>query len=101
MASYQSAATFYEVGFNHFFRAPNEKDKGDLIYYPLTEDTYEIKYVEREQPFFQLGKQYFYILTAELYEQGADKFDTGIDEIDDIERWLQEYSEKRIYPQLQ
>jgi len=62
---------------------PNE---GDLIYFPLTEDTYEIKYVEREQPFFQLGKQYFYVLTAELYEQGADKFDTGIDEIDDIER---------------
>lgn len=62
---------------------PNE---GDLIYYPLTEDIYEIKYVEREQPFFQLGKQYFYILTAELYEQGADKFDTGVDEIDDIER---------------
>ena len=62
---------------------PNE---GDLIYFPLTEDIYEIKFVEREQPFFQLGKQYFYILTAELYEQGADKFDTGIDEIDDIER---------------
>lgn len=62
---------------------PNE---GDLIHFPLTEDTYEIKYVEREQPFFQLGKQYFYVLTAELYEQGADKFDTGIDEIDDIER---------------
>ena len=33
MASYQSAAAFYEVGFNHFFRAPNEHDKGDLIYY--------------------------------------------------------------------
>ena len=33
MASYQSAATFYEVGFNHFFRAPNEQDTGDLIYY--------------------------------------------------------------------
>lgn len=62
---------------------PNE---GDLVYFPLTEDTYEIKYVEREQPFFQLGKQYFYVLTAELYEQGADKFDTGIEEIDDIER---------------
>jgi len=62
---------------------PNE---GDLIYFPLTEDTYEIKYVERENPFFQLGKQYFYQLTAELYEQGADKFDTGIEEIDDIEK---------------
>ena len=62
---------------------PNE---GDLIYFPLTEDLYEIKYVEREYPFFQLGKQYFYQLTAELYEQGADKFDTGIDEVDAVER---------------
>ncbi|MFV0574389.1 MAG: pyruvate dehydrogenase (acetyl-transferring), homodimeric type [Vibrio sp.] len=33
MASYQSAAAFYEVCFNHFFRAPNEKDGGDLVYY--------------------------------------------------------------------
>ena len=52
----------------------------------MTEDLYEVKYVERENPFFQLGKQYFYQLTAEIYEQGADKFDTGIDEIDDVER---------------
>ena len=28
MASYQSAAMFYEVGFNHFFRAPNDEDGG-------------------------------------------------------------------------
>jgi pyruvate dehydrogenase E1 component len=33
MASYQSAASFYEVCFNHFFRAPNETDGGDLVYY--------------------------------------------------------------------
>lgn len=33
MASYQSAAAFYETCFNHFFRAPNEKDGGDLVYY--------------------------------------------------------------------
>ncbi|MBY5923176.1 pyruvate dehydrogenase (acetyl-transferring), homodimeric type [Ferrimonas balearica] len=33
MASYQSAAAFYEVGFNHFFRAPNAQDGGDLVYY--------------------------------------------------------------------
>ena len=62
---------------------PNE---GDLVYYPLTEDIYEIKYVEREQPFFQLGKQYFYILTAQLPQLVTDRCDTGIDEIDDIER---------------
>lgn len=33
MASYQSSAAFYEVGFNHFFRAANEQDGGDLVYY--------------------------------------------------------------------
>ena len=33
MASYQSSAAFYETCFNHFFRAPNEKDGGDLVYY--------------------------------------------------------------------
>ncbi|WP_299493197.1 pyruvate dehydrogenase (acetyl-transferring), homodimeric type [uncultured Shewanella sp.] len=33
MASFQSSAAFYEVCFNHFFRAPNEVDGGDLVYY--------------------------------------------------------------------
>ncbi|BAX54207.1 Pyruvate dehydrogenase E1 component [Photobacterium damselae subsp. piscicida] len=33
MASYQSASAFYEVCFNHFFRAANDVDGGDLVYY--------------------------------------------------------------------
>lgn len=33
MASFQSSAAFYEVAFNHFFKAPNDKDGGDLVYY--------------------------------------------------------------------
>lgn len=33
MASFQSAATFYEVCFNHFFRARNAQDGGDLVYF--------------------------------------------------------------------
>ncbi|HEX4108625.1 MAG TPA: pyruvate dehydrogenase (acetyl-transferring), homodimeric type [Solirubrobacteraceae bacterium] len=32
IASYQSAATLYEVGFNHFWRAPSEAHGGDLVY---------------------------------------------------------------------
>src|SRR4051795_744587 len=32
IASYQSAATLYEVGFNHFWRAPGDGHGGDLIY---------------------------------------------------------------------
>ncbi len=33
IASFQSSATLYDVGFNHFFKAPNEKDGGDLVYF--------------------------------------------------------------------
>ncbi|MEA2123508.1 MAG: pyruvate dehydrogenase component, partial [Solirubrobacteraceae bacterium] len=32
LASYQSAATLYEVGFNHFWRAPTDDNPGDLVY---------------------------------------------------------------------
>lgn len=32
IASFASAATLYEVGFNHFWRAPSENDGGDLLY---------------------------------------------------------------------
>ncbi len=32
IASYASSATLYEVGFNHFWRAGNDKDRGDLIF---------------------------------------------------------------------
>ena len=33
MASFQSSSAFYETCFNHFFRAANEQDGGDLVYY--------------------------------------------------------------------
>jgi hypothetical protein len=61
---------------------PNE---GDLLYFPLTKDLYEIKFVEREDPFYQLGKIYYYTMTAEIYEYGSDDISTGIAEIDEIE----------------
>ena len=61
---------------------PNE---GDLIYFPLTGDLYEIKFVERESPFYQLGKLYFFTLTCEIYVVGSEDIETGIPEIDDIE----------------
>ena len=61
---------------------PNE---GDLLYFPLTKDIYEIKYVGKEEPFFQFGKIQFYAITAEIYEIGSDDFETGVEEIDDVE----------------
>jgi pyruvate dehydrogenase E1 component len=33
ISTYASAATLYEVGFNHFFRARNENQEGDIIYF--------------------------------------------------------------------
>lgn len=33
MSSFSSSATMYEVAFNHFFRARNEKDGGDLVFF--------------------------------------------------------------------
>ena len=62
---------------------PNE---GDLLYFPLTQDIYEIKFVGKEEPFFQFGKIQFYAITAEIYEVGSDSFETGIEEIDNIEQ---------------
>ena len=61
---------------------PNE---GDLLYFPLTKDLYEIKFVEREQPFYQFGKIQYYTMTAEIYEYGSDDISTGVEEIDEIE----------------
>lgn len=33
ISSFSSAATLYEVGFNHFFRAESEKQGGDLVFF--------------------------------------------------------------------
>ncbi len=33
ISTYASAATLYEVGFNHFFRGRNENQEGDLVYF--------------------------------------------------------------------
>jgi len=62
---------------------PNE---GDLLYFPITQDIYEIKFVGKEEPFYQFGKIQFYAITAELYEVGQDDFDTGVAEIDAVEQ---------------
>ena len=64
---------------------PERPNEGDLLYYPLTQNLYEIKYVGKEEPFFQFGKIQFYALTAELYEVGSDDLATGVAEIDAIE----------------
>jgi len=56
--------------------------EGDLIYFPLGERLFEVKFVEHESPFYQLGKNYVYELKCELFEYEDEVIDTSIDEID-------------------
>ena len=56
--------------------------EGDLIYFPLGSRLFEVKFVEHEQPFYQLGKNYIYELKCELFEYEDEVIDTDIHEID-------------------
>jgi hypothetical protein len=57
--------------------------EGDLIYFPLGDRIFEIKFVEHEKPFYQLQKNYVYELRCELFRYEDEIIDTGIEEIDD------------------
>ena len=57
--------------------------EGDLIYFPLGDRLFEIKYVEHEKPFYQLKENYVYELRCELFCYEDEVIDTGVDEIDD------------------
>ena len=56
--------------------------EGDLVFFPLGTRLFEVKFVEHEQPFYQLGKNYVYQLQCELFEYEDEVIDTGVDEID-------------------
>ena len=57
--------------------------EGDIIYFPLGDRLFEIKFVEHEQPFYQLQTNYVYTLKCELFRYEDEIIDTGVDFIDD------------------
>lgn len=61
---------------------PNE---GDLIYLPLSNSIFEIRFVEHEQPFYQLSNLPTYKLQCELFEYNQEEIETGIRDIDRIQ----------------
>jgi len=56
--------------------------EGDLIYLPLDNALFEIKYVEHKVPFYQLNNLYVYELRCELFEYEDEVIDTGINAVD-------------------
>ena len=57
--------------------------EGDLIYFPINEKMFEIKYVEHESIFYQMGKTQIYDMQCELLEYSNQRFNTGRTNIDD------------------
>lgn len=59
--------------------------EGDLLFFAKTGSLFEIKYVEFQNPFYQLGKIYVFKLQCELFEYSSEVIDTGIEALDAIE----------------
>lgn len=64
---------------------PDRPCEGDLLYFPLTKGLFEIKFVQHQDPFYQLGKLYVYKLQVELFQYSSERIDTGVGEIDVFE----------------
>jgi len=74
------------VGFHGTTIIPDSPCSGDLIYWPVTDQLFEIKFVDDKQnPFAQLGAFYTYRLTVELMQYSSQQINTGHDEIDKFE----------------
>ena len=73
---------FMETENDYEIELSSRPREGDLVYFPLGQRLFEVKFVEHEQPFYQLGKLYVYELKCELFEYEDEVIDTTIDEID-------------------
>jgi len=63
--------------FSNDIKVPTRPQEGDLIYLPLDNALFEIKYVEVKTPFYQLNNLYTYELRCELFEYEDEIIDTG------------------------
>ena len=75
--------TFKNLLLDSTYDRPKE---GDIIYFPLTKKVFEIRFVEHESVFYQTGALQTYDLVCELFQYEDQAIDTGIDDIDKIER---------------
>jgi hypothetical protein len=69
--------------------ARERPQEGDLIYFPLNKKIFEIRFVEHESIFYQLGSLQVYDLKCELFEYSNEYFDTRIAAVD---RLMENYS---------
>ena len=71
-----------EIGAYTSLKRPRE---GDLVFFPLNNKCFQVKYVNKFEMFYQLGALQTWELTCELFEYSNEQFATGIPEIDAIQ----------------
>lgn len=59
--------------------------EGDLIFFPLNNKVFQIKFVEHEAVFYQIGSLQMYDLKCELFEYSNEVMNTGFDLIDNLQ----------------
>lgn len=62
---------------------PNE---GDVIWFPLNQRAFVIRYVNKYEMFYQLGALQTWEMTCEVFEYSGETFNTGIPEIDALQK---------------
>jgi hypothetical protein len=73
------------TGVNSYSITANRPQEGDLIFFPLVNKIFEIKYVEHEDIFYQTGRLQSYDLRCELFKYSSEQIRTGNTEIDSTE----------------
>ena len=71
-----------EIGVIQNLDRPQE---GDLVWFPLNNKIFVIKFVEHESIFYQMGALQVWDLSCELWEYSNEILATGIQEIDQIQ----------------
>ena len=74
------------IGHKGFTKESIRPREGDLIYIPMTKGLFEIRYVEDKKPFFQVKNVPTFKLTCENFEYSNQEINTGIEEVDKIQR---------------
>jgi len=64
---------------------PLRPKEGDLLWFPMAQDLFEIKFVEHEEVFYQMGKLMTYSISCERFIYSDEDLNTGVEEIDDLE----------------
>lgn len=65
-----------------------QPQEGDLIYLPLANKIFKVNNPNNDEDFMQFGKWYTFSLPCTLFQYGNENFDTGVPEIDDIDKRL-------------